>query len=73
MRHQPQRENTMTEYTEQFYKKLKNNSFNLAYSSMYKRYVSIDKVYTVAGEHIVTGRIDGEVIIFRPTELEDYH
>jgi len=63
----------MNEYTEQFYKKLKNNSFNLAYSSMYKRYVSIDKVYTVAGEHIVKGRIDGEVIIFRPTELEDYH
>jgi hypothetical protein len=63
----------MTEYTEQFYKKLKNNSFNLAYSPMYKRYVSIDKVYTVAGEDIVTGRIDGEVIIFRPTELEDYH
>jgi hypothetical protein len=63
----------MNKYTEQFYEKLKNNGFTLAYSPLYERYVTIDDVYSVDGEHIVNGILDGEVIVFRPNELEDYH
>ena len=55
-----------------FIKKLTKNLYKTAFSPLYNRYVKIDKVYTVAGEHIVKCTIAGEVVIFRPTELTDY-
>jgi len=63
----------MIKDTKQFYKKLSKNIYKVAYSPMYNRYVKIDKVYTISGEHIVKCTIDGECVIFRPTELEDYY
>jgi hypothetical protein len=61
----------MTEDTH-FLKKLGKNLYKTAYSPLYNQYIKIDKVYSVAGEYIIKSTIEGQVVIFRPTELTQY-